>query len=187
MTGLLFLHRVVNATSNNPFSDLRVLEDLCGPDALQNIIFVTTMWDELPDAVEPETRPWHSMPSTRVVRFEDSYQSAWEIVDQIVGVQPLEILSTRLDELRAISPGKPFGREEGTLIFPNLDALIGPPSTDAEPGGNLSATILGLQDAQCVARMYRLPPLKDAVSLGLILAESIQVRNCEIEKERNIP
>lgn len=168
----------------SPYRDLRTLNKfkLCGVGPLQNTMTITTMWDEIDQAIgisreeELTTKYWRPMLSAgmRTARLENGYQSAWEIVDGFPGVAgPLHIFTAQLGELRAKSQVKHLGREEERLAFPNLDALIDYPS---EPRRNLSTTILALQDAQCIANMYRLPLFKDAVSLGLTIAESFQVR-----------
>lgn len=192
LTGLLLLHpisyRRPSATYWNTFEDLRLLESLCGVDALQNVIVVTTMWDHINEAMgtrrELELEAKFCSPisaGARVVRFEHSYQSAWEIINQLSGVVgPLHTFITRLDELRTESQAKRFRREQEKSVFPNLDALINRPFNTEPTSGNLAMTILALRDAQRVASMYRLPSFKDAVSLGLTLVEFVRVRlgNC---------
>ena len=48
LSGLVYCHRILNtqmaATSAR---HLRTFEELCGKNALQNVILATTMWDEV--------------------------------------------------------------------------------------------------------------------------------------------
>jgi len=68
---------------------------VCGADALQNVVLVTTMWDEVDEETglspEEELRNdfWKSMidSGSRMMQFRRSYKSAWEILDQLSGIR----------------------------------------------------------------------------------------------------
>lgn len=159
-----------------------MFENLWGVYGIHNVLLVTTMWDDIQQVQgiyheeELMAKPWNLMlkAGSRVLRFGYNYESAWSIVEQIPG--PLRNLIIQFDKLRAKSQEElqRFRHQDGKTRFPNLlSASIG---LRTEPGGKLSATILALRDAQGVAKIYRLPSLKDAVDLCLALTESIEVR-----------
>ena len=48
LSGLLYLHRISdNRMGNSPLRLLEMFKNICGEDAFQNVILVTTMWDEV--------------------------------------------------------------------------------------------------------------------------------------------
>ncbi|KAF8805168.1 hypothetical protein BYT27DRAFT_7192832 [Phlegmacium glaucopus] len=48
LSGLLYFHRMCNdRMPGAPLKNLRKFEDLCGKNAFHNVIFTTTMWDEV--------------------------------------------------------------------------------------------------------------------------------------------
>ncbi|KAH7925413.1 kinase-like protein [Leucogyrophana mollusca] len=91
LTGILLFHRISESRMRGtPVKNLAVFEELCGKDALQNVVLTTTMWDEVSIEVGLEheeqlkTQFWHPMIShgCRTARFESSSDSAWEIINQ---------------------------------------------------------------------------------------------------------
>jgi len=122
LTGLLFLQRISdNRMTGTSLRNTRMFEQICGTDALQNVVLVTTMWDEVSEHAgskrEDDLRAnfWDSMVTcgARMARFGDTYQSAWEIVDQLIGFRrPLQIQTEMVDE------GKPLARTAaGSALF----------------------------------------------------------------------
>ena len=71
---------------------LRTFEELCGKNALQNVILVTTMWDEVDEAtgkMEEErmkTKYWNKMleRSSTTGRFMGTYESALQLLQPII-------------------------------------------------------------------------------------------------------
>lgn len=96
LSGLLYLQRITDnrftATSERNTDMFRML---CGPAALKNVMLVTTMWDEVDETTGAEreeqlrTRYWKSMlqSGSRMSRFKHTSESAWEIVEQLSGLQ----------------------------------------------------------------------------------------------------
>jgi len=85
---------------------------VCGADALQNVVLVTTMWDEVDKETglsrEEELRNdfWKPMidAGSKVMPFYRSYESAWEILDQLSGIQrPLLLQVEIVDKKRSLS------------------------------------------------------------------------------------
>jgi hypothetical protein len=88
-----------------------IFEMVCGPDALRNVILVTTMWDTVDMATgsqrEEELRTdfWKSMIThgSRIARFESTYQSAWNILNQFTGdTLPLLLQKEMVEEEKSL-------------------------------------------------------------------------------------
>jgi hypothetical protein len=100
LTGLLFLHRISdNRMTGTARRNTHVFEMLCGAGGLRNVILVTTMWDSVDEQAgllrEKELRSnfWQSMSrsGSRMARFDNTYQSAWSILDYFSGFRrPLQ-------------------------------------------------------------------------------------------------
>jgi hypothetical protein len=66
-----------------------MFENICGKKALQNVIIVTTMWDEVDEAIGTEREKhlkstcWKAMidQGTKTVRYRNTADSAWTIMD----------------------------------------------------------------------------------------------------------
>jgi len=84
--------------------NIRMFEELCGKDALANVVLVTTMWSEVSMEVgqtrerELKSQYWKAMVSAgaRVMRFSDSQDSAWEIVNKLKPKRVVTKLQVRL-------------------------------------------------------------------------------------------
>jgi hypothetical protein len=74
-----------------PLRNLDVFRNLCGEDALQNVILVTTMWGSISSEVGESrealvrTEFWRPMLALgcRMDHFEDTHQSAWDIIGKL--------------------------------------------------------------------------------------------------------
>ena len=71
---------------------LRTFEELCGKDALQNVILATTMWDEIDEATgkmeeeKMKTKYWNKMLERRSTtgRFLGTYESALQLLQPVI-------------------------------------------------------------------------------------------------------
>jgi hypothetical protein len=71
--------------------NLRMFVSLCGQEAMPNVVIATTMWGEVRtengERREKELKEtfWKDLldEGCRVERFEDTYESAWLIVDRL--------------------------------------------------------------------------------------------------------
>ena len=71
---------------------LRTFEELCGKNALQNVILVTTMWDEVDEATgkmeeeKMKTKYWNKMLERRSTtgRFTGTYESALQLLQPLI-------------------------------------------------------------------------------------------------------
>jgi hypothetical protein len=96
--------------SGSAMKNLRLFKSLCGRKAMLNIAIVTTMWgivgEKVGNAREKDLRRdvWNDMvhDGCAIERFEDTYESAWDIVDRLDnGLQanvllPRELLDDQL-------------------------------------------------------------------------------------------
>jgi hypothetical protein len=77
--------------AGSPLKNLRVFAKLCGDEAMRNVILATTMWGCVAENVgiqrenELERDFWKSMlaSGSRAMRFMNTFESAWDIVDSI--------------------------------------------------------------------------------------------------------
>ncbi|KAH7908657.1 kinase-like domain-containing protein [Hygrophoropsis aurantiaca] len=108
LSGLLYFHAISDSRMRGaPLRNLAMFKELCGENALQNVILTTTMWDEVPTAVgvrhEEQLRDefWEPMISAgcRMARFSRSWESAWDIIDKldISTRQPIQLQIQMVD------------------------------------------------------------------------------------------
>jgi hypothetical protein len=90
-------------TTGTPFRNLGMFADLCGEDAIRNVILATTMWSRVDEDVgtrrenELKQKYWKTMldNGSTTIRFSDSFESTWDIVDTIIDKsRPLSIRET---------------------------------------------------------------------------------------------
>ncbi|KAF4565344.1 hypothetical protein EYR36_001914 [Pleurotus pulmonarius] len=108
LSGILYLHRISdNRMAGTPIKNLNMFKQLCGQDALDNVILMSTMWTEVAEDVgegrelELQRNYWKPMivAGSRTTRFDGSHQRAWEIIDALgPGSKPLLIQTEMVDE-----------------------------------------------------------------------------------------
>ncbi|KZP23368.1 hypothetical protein FIBSPDRAFT_1015410, partial [Athelia psychrophila] len=91
ISAIIYLHRISdNRIPGSPLKNLQMFSSMCGQAAMPHVILATTMWSE----TKPETGArreeelkgfWADMITQGCIvqRFEDSNQSAWEIVGKL--------------------------------------------------------------------------------------------------------
>ncbi|KZP04214.1 hypothetical protein FIBSPDRAFT_767782 [Athelia psychrophila] len=95
LSAILYLHRISdNRMAGSPLKNLKMFASMCGQEAMPHVILATTMWSETKLATgerretELKTTFWADMiaQGCTVQRFEDTYDSAWQIVgDSLAG------------------------------------------------------------------------------------------------------
>ncbi|KAF9447339.1 hypothetical protein P691DRAFT_706948, partial [Macrolepiota fuliginosa MF-IS2] len=90
--GILYFHGISdNRVENTSLRDLAMFEKLCGPQWLERVVMVTTMWDELQDEEvgrrreeELESTFWKGILSqgSTTARYKNSKESAWHILER---------------------------------------------------------------------------------------------------------
>ncbi|PVF99438.1 kinase-like protein [Serendipita vermifera] len=113
LTGLVYLHRISdNRMSGSSLRTLEMFKHVCGEDALQNVILVTTMgdavnkseWTARENALREEF--WQPMITSgaQMMRFEQTSESAWNIIDQLSGVRrPIQLQREMVDTGKDLS------------------------------------------------------------------------------------
>ncbi|KAF8159692.1 hypothetical protein B0H34DRAFT_674009 [Crassisporium funariophilum] len=93
LSGLVYFHRISdNRMAGTPLKNLRMFKELCGQNALNNIILVTTMWDEVDEATgaarekELKENYWRAMieGKSTTARFEGTRQSALTLLSPLI-------------------------------------------------------------------------------------------------------
>ncbi|KAJ8515458.1 hypothetical protein ONZ45_g7118 [Pleurotus djamor] len=90
LAGIIYMHRISdNRTRGDPSKNLKMFAQLCGSVAAERVILTTTMWGKLTSRSVGEKREkemtdkfWKDMieKKAQVVRFEASYESAWQVI-----------------------------------------------------------------------------------------------------------
>ena len=101
LAGIIYLHSISDNRIRGSFlKNLRILGKLCGDDAFTNVVLATTMWDRV-DRSTGERREqglkqayWKQMLAlgSPTVRFQSTFESAWQIIDIIASKRPIDAL-----------------------------------------------------------------------------------------------
>lgn len=95
-----------------PSKNLRLFSELCGNDAAKNVVLATTMWNpvktEVEERREAELRAeyWKELVDNgcKIARFENTLESAREVIGQIAENKPHPLLIQKeIVELRRLS------------------------------------------------------------------------------------
>jgi molybdenum-dependent DNA-binding transcriptional regulator ModE len=115
--------------SGSAMKNLRLFKSLCGRKAMLNIAIVTTMWgivgEKVGSAREKDLRRdvWNDMvhDGCAIERFEDTYESAWDIVDRLDKVSQANVLLPRelLDDQLSLNETR-----VGATLSQELEKLI---------------------------------------------------------------
>ena len=117
--------------AGTPLKNLRMFQELCGKRALQNVILVTTMWDEIEETVgaqrEKELKGKHWKPmidrGSTTARYRGTFASAWEIVDYFA--QDLTRRQAVLLQKEMVDMQKQLRETNaGQELYQTLEALI---------------------------------------------------------------
>ncbi|KIM75858.1 hypothetical protein PILCRDRAFT_662446 [Piloderma croceum F 1598] len=93
LAAIIYLHKISdNRMSGAVMRNLRTFRNLCGSEAMPNVVIATTMWGEVEkDVGEQRERElmsdfWNQMVADGCTteRFDDTYESAWGIIRNIV-------------------------------------------------------------------------------------------------------
>ena len=105
------MHEISQARAGT-FTDLNMLKMLFSDNAAKNFVLLTTKWSNVRESEgrlrEQQLRKehWRAMlnQGARMARYKNTPESAWSIVESVVGNEPVRILE--LDQLRASLPRK---------------------------------------------------------------------------------
>ena len=111
---------------------LRTFEELCGRDALENVILATTMWDEVDEAtgkMEEErmkTKYWNKMLERRSTtgRFMGTYESALQLLQPLIDAANLK-RSSLLLQYEMVDMGKQLTETSaGRRLFTKVQHIV---------------------------------------------------------------
>ncbi|KAI5984551.1 hypothetical protein F5J12DRAFT_704670, partial [Pisolithus orientalis] len=99
LSGILYFHRISDTSIQEaPSRNYNIFKELCGKDNCKNVIFVTTMWDQVWEEIGSEREQdlqsdfWQAMirlgSTTR--RFEGTTESARDIINSVSISRPAE-------------------------------------------------------------------------------------------------
>ena len=118
LSGLLLFQRISdNRTGGSLLKHLKTFHNLCGVEALKNVVFVTTMWDQVDEEEgdnrenELTNRYWKTMIDLgcRTSRFENNTESALDIVSQFQNARCTVLLQRELIDLHLELAETPAG------------------------------------------------------------------------------
>jgi hypothetical protein len=132
LSGLLYFHRISDTRmTGTPLKNLRMFQELCGRDALRNIILATTMWVDVEEQVglqrqkELEKNYWKGMISqgSKAFRFLNTPESAWAILDHFLRPaherQAVQLQEEMVDLGRQLS-----GTKAGKKLYGELEVVV---------------------------------------------------------------
>jgi len=132
---ILYLHRMSDIRmSQSAMKNLRLFRSMCGKQAMPNVAIVTTMWSKVvrEDGIDREEElkkeVWHDMlvDGCGIERFEDTPESAWRIVCNIMKNPSASLLIQ--DEMTGDTQKPPTettaGRYLAETAAPVLDSLL---------------------------------------------------------------
>ena len=111
---------------------LRTFEELCGKDALQNVILVTTMWDEIDEATgkreeeRMKTKYWNKMLERRSTtgRFMGTYESALQLLQPLIDAANFK-RSSLLLQYEMVDMGKQLTETSaGRRLFTKVQHIV---------------------------------------------------------------
>ncbi|KAF8232380.1 hypothetical protein L208DRAFT_1397596 [Tricholoma matsutake] len=133
IAGIIYLHRISdNRMSGSPLKNLQMFGKLCGDGAIKKVVLATTMWTKVKRDVgerrenELKEKYWAGMLElgSQMMRFGDSFQAAWKVIDQIVVTEadkdnPLLLQEELVDLNRRLSE-----TEAGKTLYNKLLELL---------------------------------------------------------------
>lgn len=136
IAGIIYMHRISDNRMTGPLlRNLQSFKNLCGVDAMPNVIVVTTMWSEIREASGAIREKqliddfWGGVlkGGGNTKRFDDSHQSAWDIIGSLTWGEEEHVLlskeavNARL-QLNETQFGKTLDKKLKRLIGDQKDA-----------------------------------------------------------------
>jgi len=132
LSGLLYFHRISdNRMAGTPLKNLRMFEELCGKNAFHNVIFATTMWDEIDEIPgvareqELKLKYWKTMldRGSTTSRFLRTRESAFTLIDPLIegGNKRMSVLlQQEMVDMRKKLPETSAGQ----ALFSKMELLV---------------------------------------------------------------
>jgi hypothetical protein len=134
LDGIIYLHRISdNRMSGSPLKNLHMFGKLCGDGAIKNVVLATTMWTKVkPDvgerrAKELEETYWREMLNmgSRMMRFGDSLEAAWDMIDKIVDTPDTDKDQALLLQEELVDLGRRLSETEaGKTLYNRLQQAL---------------------------------------------------------------
>jgi len=133
LAGIIYLHRVSdNRMAGTPLKNLRMFSNLCGKDATGNVILATTMWGLVEEgegkrrSEQLQAKYWKGMleNGSKIMPFLATFESAWNIVDIIVGKRDLQKQSLLIQQ-EMVDLHRVLGETQaGIALYNTLQQLL---------------------------------------------------------------
>ena len=181
LAGIVYLHdisltRMLGSTRKN----LDVFQKLCGNDALQRVVLCTTKWSDIyKEDGDTRTRQlkenyWKEMieGGSTVRKFEDSQESAWELIGWIIeedrlGKMDALQIQMELVEAKKLIPDTDAGRLLRYSLDQLLKSLKEASSTDPSRRKELDAQITAIRDQMRVMRIPVMQRISGLLDIGV--------------------
>jgi len=160
LSGILYLHRISdNRMAGTPLKNLRMFEQLCGKNALRNILLTTTMWDLVEEREgldrqrELVKEYWLPMikQGSRAVKFEKTKESGWKIIEDFLQ-EGNEKATVLLQEEMVDMKKKLKATKAGQELYGRLDVLVG---KQQDLIGRIRKELLGQKDPGVLEALQR--------------------------------
>jgi hypothetical protein len=101
LAAIIYLHRISdNRMTGSLLNNLNLFVNLCGQNAMPNVILATTMWSEVRETTavrrEDELRKgfWKDLVAAgcRIERFEGTHESAWRIIRDVLQKSSINVI-----------------------------------------------------------------------------------------------
>ncbi|KZP05679.1 hypothetical protein FIBSPDRAFT_765554 [Athelia psychrophila] len=105
LAGVIYLHRISNNRMNkSKLNNLTMLQQFVGAKAMPNIALITTLWSSTSQSAaenretELHSTFWGELLDNRATyrRFEDTTDSAWDIITPLLDAEPLDLFQKEL-------------------------------------------------------------------------------------------
>ena len=102
LSGIIYLHRIIDPRiTGSGLRNLKMFRKLCGNDPLKNVILVTSFWSQVngsygntrEEELKTTDEYWGDMivKGSRMARFEDTHDSALNIIMSLVGKERIAL------------------------------------------------------------------------------------------------
>ncbi|KAG5638661.1 hypothetical protein H0H81_011213 [Sphagnurus paluster] len=121
LAGVIYLHEISQPRMMGaPRRNLEMFRELCGEDAVKNVVLGTTKWDDVTPEIgnkrEEQLREkyWGHMLTlgSKMSRVENNKEAVWKVIDHILNNQPVDalVIQEELVDHRRIIPETAAGR-----------------------------------------------------------------------------
>jgi hypothetical protein len=110
LTGVLLLHSISDNIPLGMETNLAMIQELCGRNVVQNMIFVTTgeVKDNLGESGKFALKSMiHAKFGCQVEQFYGTHDSAWEIINNLIrSPHALPLQAEMVDEAKGLAPSR---------------------------------------------------------------------------------